>query len=218
MLIFFIYPSKIFDSEDEEQVSSAILNDPYHETDQYPQDPNDFADRNRRRPSIGVAPSKSSSNLRRRTQAKTLAAPSLATASSAYLGSFDPPSHPSFETDQYFPNNNPLFEGAKPISSELPTQAPSRIKHENLDEDIQLIEVKVRQADGSEEFKYVHLMKSEDGQFDIFNTNGFDLRPPIEVGERYNVGFTRTVISHVSFELALWIDESMLNFFEGFPW
>jgi hypothetical protein len=59
------------------------------------------------------------------------------------------------------------------------------------------IEVKVKVGGMEDEFKYVPFVKSEDGLLDIWNLDGFDLGPPINVAEKYNRGFSRKVISDV---------------------
>lgn len=174
------------------------MNHIYHfgyKSDRYLQDPNDYADRNRGRPFFTAA-------LRPRrapVAAEALRTP-IPSASGSLASSFVPP---NFDVDYDMLDDHPRSGEARSTSSpesETRVSVPARVKPEgtiDVDE-VELIEVKVKQEDGSEQFKYVHLMKSENGEYDLFNTDGFDLRPPIEVDERYNVGFTRTVISHVS--------------------
>jgi hypothetical protein len=61
------------------------------------------------------------------------------------------------------------------------------------------IEVKVKAEGMEDQFKYVPFVKSEDGQLDIWNLDGFDLGPSVQVAEEYNRGFSRKVISDVRF-------------------
>ncbi|KAJ7100694.1 hypothetical protein B0H15DRAFT_458951 [Mycena belliarum] len=58
----------------------------------------------------------------------------------------------------------------------------------------ELIDVVIKTEGGPDQFKRVSLIKSEDGNFDIWNVDGFDLGPTVEVEERFNRGFTRKVI------------------------
>lgn len=112
------------------------------------------------------------------------------------------------------PGDHTPSEESRPASPEPDTQVtvPVRVKHEGTidsdDDEVELIEVKVKQEDGSEQFKYVHLMKSEDGMFDVFNTDGFDLGQRIKIDALYNMGWSRKVISDVGLNDYLQMDGS----------
>ncbi|KAJ6466783.1 hypothetical protein C8R45DRAFT_1106213 [Mycena sanguinolenta] len=57
------------------------------------------------------------------------------------------------------------------------------------------IDVIIKKEGEPDQFKRVMLIKSEDGKFDIWNVDGFDLGPTIQVDPKYLRGFTRKVIS-----------------------
>ncbi|KAJ7489226.1 hypothetical protein FB451DRAFT_684879 [Mycena latifolia] len=56
------------------------------------------------------------------------------------------------------------------------------------------IDVIIKTEGEPDQLKRVTLIKSEDGNFDIWNVDGFGLGPTIAVDEKYNRGFTRKVI------------------------
>ncbi|KAJ7705502.1 hypothetical protein B0H17DRAFT_669993 [Mycena rosella] len=55
----------------------------------------------------------------------------------------------------------------------------------------EVIDVIIKTEGEPDQFKRVTLIKSEDGNFDIWNVDGFGLGPTVEVDEKYNRGFTR---------------------------
>ncbi|KAJ6466805.1 hypothetical protein C8R45DRAFT_1172027 [Mycena sanguinolenta] len=59
----------------------------------------------------------------------------------------------------------------------------------------EVIDVVIKKEGEADQFKRVTLIKSEDGNFDIWKVDGFHLGPTVEVDEKYNRGFTRKVIS-----------------------
>ncbi|KAF8201257.1 hypothetical protein K438DRAFT_1965766 [Mycena galopus ATCC 62051] len=59
----------------------------------------------------------------------------------------------------------------------------------------EVIDVVIKTEGEPDQFKRVTLIKTEDGNFDIWNVDGFGLGPTCEVPEKYNRGFTRKVIS-----------------------
>jgi hypothetical protein len=68
-----------------------------------------------------------------------------------------------------------------------------RVKNETIDDII-----KAEHEGEIDQFKRVALIKSEDGNFDIWNVDGFCLGPTVEVDAKYNRGFSRKVIGDVS--------------------
>ncbi|KAJ7678064.1 hypothetical protein DFH06DRAFT_565339 [Mycena polygramma] len=83
---------------------------------------------------------------------------------------------------------SPAAEGStgEPLHNSDP-DAEVRVKDE-------VIDVVIKTEGEPDKFKRVTLIKSEDGNFDIWNVDGFGLGPTVEVEEKYNRGFTRKVI------------------------
>jgi hypothetical protein len=71
-----------------------------------------------------------------------------------------------------------------------PVQNPASLEENS-------IQVKVNVEGGEDQFKYVPFVKSEDGSLDIWNLDGLELGPPINVADKYNRGFSRKAISDV---------------------
>ncbi|KAJ7621270.1 hypothetical protein FB45DRAFT_799086 [Roridomyces roridus] len=93
-------------------------------------------------------------------------------------------------------NSEELEEPTKPPRdawASIPDSAvPAGVKDE--DEVIDVI-IKAENDGEPDLLKRVYLIKSEDGNFDIWNVDAFGLAPAIEVDEKYNRGFSRKVIS-----------------------
>ncbi|KAJ6598385.1 hypothetical protein DFH09DRAFT_1356643 [Mycena vulgaris] len=80
-----------------------------------------------------------------------------------------------------------------PESSNGHTSQPQNSRADVVVKD-EVIDVVIKTEGEPDQFKRVTLIKSEDGNFDIWNVEGFCLGPTIEVDEKYNRGFTRKVI------------------------
>ncbi|KAF7377575.1 hypothetical protein MSAN_00180200 [Mycena sanguinolenta] len=86
--------------------------------------------------------------------------------------------------------------------SPLPDATEDPLHNRNSDSSVQtkvkvkeeVIDVVIKKEGEDDQFKRVTLIKSEDGNFDIWNVDGFHLGPTVEVDEKYNRGFTRKVI------------------------
>ncbi|KAJ7041062.1 hypothetical protein C8F04DRAFT_1391492 [Mycena alexandri] len=59
----------------------------------------------------------------------------------------------------------------------------------------EIIDVVIKVEGEADHFTRVMLIKSEDGNFDIWNVDGFNLGPTIKVDDKFKRGFTRKVIS-----------------------
>ncbi|KAJ7088676.1 hypothetical protein C8R44DRAFT_892736 [Mycena epipterygia] len=91
------------------------------------------------------------------------------------------------------------LQDAWSMSSPEPENAQSVSQNDMSSQDVQVkdevIHVVIKNEGEPDQFKRVTLIKSEDGNFDIWNVDGFGLGPTIEVDEKYTRGFTRKVIS-----------------------
>ncbi|KAJ7489307.1 hypothetical protein FB451DRAFT_1553150 [Mycena latifolia] len=103
----------------------------------------------------------------------------------------DPPALSSSE--------RPLREAWRSSTSDSSNRRTSAHQHDSNSDNTAMvvkdeIDVILKTEGEPDQFKRVTLTKSEDGNFDIWNVDGFGLGLTIEVDEKYNRGFSRKVI------------------------
>ncbi|KAJ7226685.1 hypothetical protein GGX14DRAFT_626738 [Mycena pura] len=92
------------------------------------------------------------------------------------------------------PSANGTLLPAESGSSPMPTPNDRSTSTADVPVKEESFDVKIKTEGGSDQFKRVSLVKSEDGKFDIWNVDSFGLRPAVELDTKYTRGFHRKVI------------------------
>ncbi|KAJ7182734.1 hypothetical protein C8R43DRAFT_967933 [Mycena crocata] len=101
---------------------------------------------------------------------------------------------PPADPPRPFQSERPGRDAWSPLTPEGST--PRRDTDSDTDPKVkdEVVDVIIKTEGEPDQFKRVTLIKSEAGNFDIWNVDGFGLGPTIKVPEKYNRGFTRRVI------------------------
>ncbi|KAJ7238052.1 hypothetical protein B0H12DRAFT_100781 [Mycena haematopus] len=91
-------------------------------------------------------------------------------------------------------NGRPSRDAWSPVPNATGDSLHNRDSDSVVQPKDEVIDVVIKKEGEPDQFKRVTLIKSEDGNFDIWNVDGFGLGSTVEVDEKYNRGFTRKVI------------------------